>query len=113
MRKKSIYKIFLSTDNKKVEELFFREFGEQLVVYPKFIPKEEKQGIHNWAKKNNDELLKERMAREAFLDMFILAKTEYLLYQFGSTFSEISKVFHKDRSKCMNWLLFEYISLFL
>ena len=82
-------------------------------MWPKFIPEENIQGIHNWAKSNKDECIKERMAREAVLDMFTLTRTKYLLYQFGSTFSEISKVYHKDRSKCMNWLLFEYFMPFL
>lgn len=113
MKKKSINKIFLSTDNKKIEEVFIKEFGSQIIAWPKFIPEQGKQGIHNWAKNNNDEYLKERMTREAILDMFTLAQTEYLLYQFGSTFSEISKVYHKDHSKCLNWLLFEYIMPFI
>ena len=113
MKKRAIDKIFLSTDNKEIENLFMCEFEGQIIVWPKFIPEENIQGIHNWAKSNKDECIKERMAREAVLDMFTFTRTKYLLYQFGSTFSEISKVYHKDRSKCMNWLLFEYFMPFL
>lgn len=60
-------------------------------------------GIHHFALKCGDDVLTARMAEECVIDMFMLSKMEYLFYQRGSTFSEISRLYHVDKNKQWSW----------
>lgn len=112
IEKKNINKVFLCTDNKKIEETMEKHFREKLITYPKYLPDSKQEGVHYWAMRQENIQYKDKMAREAVVDMFCLAKTEYMLYQFGSTFSEISKIYHQNgagkRYKCKSWLEFQF-----
>jgi len=101
-----IERVFICTDNGPIEELFRQEFTDRLVVQKKYIPeiREGETGIHDFAQNSNDEELKLRLTEEAIIDMFALAQTPYLFYQFGSTFSEISRVYHPESEKCRSWM---------
>lgn len=103
---KRIEKIFLATDDPKVEVLFKDAFGTGLVTYPKFLPEVEKDGIHHFAKNTNDPAIRRRMAEESVIDMFLLSKVNHLFYQKGSTFSEISKVYHEGNGEVLDWTSF-------
>lgn len=104
--KNEIQKIYLATDNPDIEAKFREVFVDRLCTWPKFLPKVESGGIHHWAKECGEDDTIVRMARESVIDMFMLSKMEYLFYQKGSTFSEISSVFHHNQDKCWNWQTF-------
>lgn len=103
---KGIKRVFLCTDNAEIEELFKKEFSDSLVMQPKFLPKikEGETGIHDLARDSKDADLQKRLTDEAVIDMFALSKVTYLFYQFGSTFSEISAVYHDNKDKCQSWM---------
>ena len=77
-----------------------------LVTQDKYIP-EIRAGetvIHDFAQNSGDEALKERLTLEAVIDMFAMTRTKYLFYQFGSTFSEISKVYQQYDPNAKSWM---------
>lgn len=99
-------RVFLCTDSSLIETKFKDVFKEKLVIQPKYLPEIEgkETGIHDHAMNSRDADLQKRLTEEAIIDMFALSKVDYLFYQFGSTFSEISCVYHKDQSKCKSWM---------
>jgi len=101
-----IKRIFLCTDNYEVEQLFKKEFDSKLITQKKYIPaiRSGETGIHEYAQNSGDEVMKERLTLEALIDMFSMAKTPYLFYQFGSTFSEISKVYQQHSKNSKSWM---------
>lgn len=101
-----IKRVFLCTDNNDAEQLFRESFSGMLITQDKYIPeiKEGETGIHDFARDSGDEALKERLTTEAVIDMFAMARTKYLFYQFGSTFSEISKVYQQYDSNAKSWM---------
>ncbi len=105
-QEKGIKRVFLCTDNNDAEELFRTAFGGMLVTQEKFIPviREGETGIHDYARDSGDEELKERLTLEAVIDMFAMTKTRFLFYQFGSTFSEISKVYQQYDPNARSWM---------
>lgn len=113
IKKKGIKKIFLSTDNAYIEEEMRNKItnynGVELITLPKYLPKNMSCGIHNWASQKDNHEYRDRMYLEAVQDMFILSRTEYMLYQWGSTFSEISKIYHSNKKKCISWRRFQFL----
>lgn len=103
IQRKSIERIYLATDNAEVEKTLKKRYGDRICVWPKFLPEVFSGGIHHWAKDCGNEALTVRMAEESVIDMFILSRMEYLFYQKGSTFSEISRLYHEDKNKQWNW----------
>lgn len=105
-QEKGIKRVFLCTDNNDAESLFKTTFGEMLVTQDKYIPqiRSGETGIHDFARYSGDEELKERLTLEAVIDMFAMTKTKYLFYQFGSTFSEISKVYQQHDPNAKSWM---------
>ncbi|HZW11193.1 MAG TPA: nodulation protein NodZ [Phycisphaerales bacterium] len=79
-------KVFLATDNRRVEEEFRREFGEVLTT-PKWFPPE-------GAVMHQNEQCADPVANgvEALTDMYLLARCDALVYASRSTFSEISRL---------------------
>lgn len=102
----NLEKIFLCTDNLKIEEKFKKHFKDKIITQEKFIPniKSNETGIHDFAMNSKNAPLQKQLTEEAIIDMFALSKVNYLFYQFGSTFSEISCVYHNDSSKCKSWM---------
>lgn len=103
---KLIYKnglVYLSTDSTEIENLFFKEISN-LVLFPKTKPKLKSEGLHQWALYNNEEELKYTLFEESVMEMFLLSRCNYLFYQGNSTFSNISKVYHKNKNNCYDWL---------
>lgn len=99
-------KIFLCTDNSGVEKQFMESFGDMVITQPKYLPEisGRQTGIHDFAQSSRDGELIKRLTTEAVVDMFSLSRTEYLFTQFGSTFGEISKVYHRDPAGCKSWM---------
>ncbi|MGZ4099867.1 MAG: hypothetical protein ACXVNM_13360, partial [Bacteroidia bacterium] len=95
--------IFLATDNKFVIEQFEKKYSN-LILYPKFLPTEIKDGLHQYALYNNKEDIALQLFEDSIIDMWLLSKCEYLLYQGNSSFSVISKVLHSNKIKTINWL---------
>jgi len=96
-------KIFLATDDKKIETFFFERF-QNVITYPKNFCDNSDKGIHLINELSNDEFITENHLKESILDMWILSKCEYLFFQGNSYFSRISKILHDDPSKCFDWL---------
>lgn len=103
MSEQQVQQLYLATDNPDIEERFRSKFGAQCLTYPKFIPKVTAGGIHHWASGCDDAELVQRMAKESIIDMFVLSRTQHLYYQKGSTFSGISRIFHKNKAFCKPW----------
>lgn len=105
MEKHALDTLFLCTDNAEIEKLIQQRMGSavKICTYPKDLPNVRQGGIHHWAKYQNDRDVKIRMALDSVMDMFLLSKMEWLLYQRGSTFSEVSRVWHATPDKCKPW----------
>lgn len=102
---KSDARIFLSTDNKQIEDDFRSRYGQRLVTYPKFTPPQSGSiGIHQWALWHGDEELKSALFEESLADMWILSYCRQLFWQGNSSFSLISKELKNDPSSTRNWL---------
>ena len=96
-------KIFLATDNLMVEKEVKTNFSD-VITYPKFLPEEQTEGLHQYALYHHKADLSETILKESIMDMFLLGKCEYLYYQGNSSFSAISGMLHKEPSKCFDWL---------
>lgn len=94
--------IFLSTDNKKIENIIKEKFNK-VISTKKYIPEISNGGIHMWAKRNNNDYYKIKMFKESVIDMWLLSECKILLYQGNSTFSLVSK-FLKNDENCYDWL---------
>jgi len=96
--------IFLSTDSVKIEELFLKNFLNKIILFPKTKPELKNEGLHQWALYNDTEDLKYVLYEESIMEMFLLSKCKYLYYQGNSTFSNISRVYHANKTNCYDWL---------
>lgn len=107
MKEHHLEKLFLATDQVKVIESAKQSFGEKLLLYDKYLPELESggaQGIHTWASEQENEEIQLRMYHDAVIEMYLLAETEFLLYQGNSTFSTISRDMSLGRSNsCYDW----------
>ncbi len=106
MLEHQLEKIYLATDQKVVRDLFLEKFQDKLIMYDEEIPEIDKQsgiGLHMWAEQVNDVHLREKMFHDSIMDMWLLSKAEYLLYQGNSTFSTISMRL-KEGQNCLDWL---------
>lgn len=95
--------IYLSTDSKEVEEMFAKHLPN-IIFYPKHKPELNGEGLHQWALYNKKDDQKYQLYEESVIEMFLLSRCEYLYYQGNSTFSSISKAYHKNTANCYNWL---------
>jgi len=96
-------KIFLATDNQNIERLFIQKYNH-VVIYPKNLPTpNQKRGIHMWGIDHDDEEYNRSMFKDSIIDMWLLSKCEYLLYQGNSSFSVISKHLHKNQERVYDW----------
>ncbi len=105
INKYKLKNIFLSTDQYEIIKHATKFFGSKLVLYNKYLPHLEnggKYGIHTWALGQEDEQLKVQMYHDALMEMYLLAETEYLLYQGNSTFSSVSCDISKSEM-CFDW----------
>lgn len=105
MQEHDLNKLFLATDQIRVIEKAKQSFGGSLLLYDKYLPALESggiHGIHTWASEQEDEGIKTRMYHDAIMEMYLLAETEYLLYQGNSTFSSISRDISKYNN-CYDW----------
>ncbi|MFC7339388.1 nodulation protein NodZ [Haloferula chungangensis] len=80
----SLNQIFLATDNVEVLEEFERRYGGRIVTTSKWYPEAGRSAHKN-------ETCPDRLenAREALVDIYLLAKCETFLRQAGSTFGDI------------------------
>lgn len=105
MMEHRLEKIYLATDQKNVQDLFIDSFQDKVFFYTKHIPKIDSQGsrgLHMWAEQNEDLNLREKMFHDSVMDMWLLSKATYLLYQGNSTFSIISMELKKGEN-CLDW----------
>jgi hypothetical protein len=85
------YGIFLSTDNKIINDSIVKKY-RNVVSLDKFYSEKEFQPIHL----NEDCLEKEVMARHAVMDMYLLSYCDYLIYSSKSHFANISALLSKS-----------------
>lgn len=104
IQKHSLEKIFLATDQAEVKDKMLAKYKEKIIIYDKYIPnlEDEKLGIHTWALEQGDNEIKHKILHDAIMEMYLLAETEYLLYQGNSTFSYISYCLKND-DRCFDW----------
>ena len=93
---------FLATDNKQIAATIKRTLSP-VIEYPKLMPDLKTEGMHQWAKYNDQLHLGDRILEESIMDMWLLSKCEYLLYQGNSTFSILSRFMHQDITKTEAW----------
>ena len=96
--------VFLATDNQVVLDAFQKEF-DLVITVDKHIPVgSENEGLHridyNSENKGKEKLI---MFEQSIMDMWLLSRCEYLLYQGNSSFSQISRILHSNSSKCVDW----------
>ncbi len=99
LKTKSVY---LSTDSEEVENIFKSHFTD-LILYPKYKPKLNNEGLHQWALYNNAEDLKYSIYEDSITEMFLLSKAKFLFYQGNSTFSKVSRAYHSNLDHCYDW----------
>lgn len=105
MSEHHLAQVFLATDQIEVVEKARQNWGNKLILYDKYLPELESggmQGIHTWASKQEDGEIRRRMYHDAIVEMYLLAETEYLLYQGNSTFSAISRDMNQS-IHCYDW----------
>jgi hypothetical protein len=85
LREKPQSKIFLSTDNKKVIELF-KEKYKDIIFTDKFFPDD---GVAIHSVKNFD---KTKIAEEAIIDLYLLSLSNQLVYSSGSSYGELASL---------------------
>ena len=73
-------RIFLATDNTRTEEIMFRRFPGNIITYPR-----RKTLARRWPRRRFDPVAFE----DDLLDLFLLARTEYVI---GSQFSSFSAI---------------------
>jgi hypothetical protein len=94
--------IYLATDSVVVEMLFKENFN-QIILFPKYSPQLNGEGLHQWALYQQQNNLKYQMFEESIIEMFVLSKCQTLYYQGNSTFSNISRVYHQNKKNCYDW----------
>jgi hypothetical protein len=94
-------KLFLSTDNLEIQEMMMIKYPN-IIIYPKFLPKEQLEGLHQWALYNNKEDEKLRLFEESIIDMWLLSECSHLIYQANSSFSQTSRIL-KNNVNCYPW----------
>lgn len=95
--------IFLATDNDDAVA-FFKEHFSHVITIPKvFLPLPDKVGRHSYASFAKQPEIAEVIYRESVMDMFLLAKCEYLVAQKNSSFSKVSAIFKNTPEKTCYW----------
>ncbi|MBL7920230.1 MAG: hypothetical protein JNJ40_07930 [Bacteroidia bacterium] len=102
LKKKQEENIFLATDSAYIEDLFVKAFSN-VILFPKIKPELSGEGLHQWALYNNEDNLKYIIYKESVIEMFLLSECKELFYQGNSTFSNISKTYHHNKKKCLDW----------
>jgi hypothetical protein len=83
-------RLFLSTDNRDVIGEFRRRYDD-VVVMDKWLPETASaSGIHHGRGREFRTREVERAHREAVVEMFLLSRCDWLIYQRNSTFSQIA-----------------------
>lgn len=96
--------IFLATDNLLIKDEIIRRY-KKVIYFEKKLPEVSNEGIHQWALYNNKPELAAQICEDSIIDMWLLSQCEYLLYQGNSSFSIISKMLHKNKTKAIDWNL--------
>lgn len=105
MMKHQLELIYLATDQRNVRDLFIETFQNQVIYYAEDIPKIDSQkgiGLHMWAEQEADMCVRIKIFHDSIMDMWLLSKAKYLLYQGNSTFSMISMELKKGNN-CFDW----------
>lgn len=97
-------KLFLSTDNLDIQNMFKTKYNDRVIIYPKYLPENSIIGLHKWAEINVSQNQKKIMFEESLADMYLLSMCKYLFWQGNSSFSYISKLLKDEKSTTVNWL---------
>lgn len=93
--------IFLATDNAQIIESLRGYFPKLITLNEDIpLPPAPGKGIHH----HFTDTLTYDLYESGILDMWLLSKCEYLLYQGNSSFSLFSKYLHSDKSKVVDWM---------
>ncbi|WP_242928038.1 hypothetical protein [Pontibacter vulgaris] len=103
-------RIFLATDNIKIEMLFKNTFNEDLVCYPKYLPEKLSGGLHQYALHTGEYFVAEKIFQESLIELGILTRCTTLLYQGNSTFSQVAKSFRSRNFYSVDWLNLSILS---
>lgn len=104
-----IDRIFLATDNPTVKQELIDRYGEgRVLVQASYLPDVQAEltrargGIHHlMLEKGGDQVALH--ARESVLDMWLLSRCAYLLYQGNSSFSRIASYLHHSPDQVRDW----------
>ncbi|MEM8484870.1 MAG: hypothetical protein AAF564_04940 [Bacteroidota bacterium] len=94
--------IFLSTDNIVLQQEL-QQTLQNVHVYPKDLPQVTCGGIHQWSVRNNDHKKSVEILESSIIDMYLLSRCEFLLFQGNSSFSRIAAVMHGNEQKAFDW----------
>ncbi len=94
--------VFLSTDNISLQQEL-QQTLPNVRVYPKDLPQVSCGGIHQWSVRNNDHKKSVEILESSIIDMYLLSRCEFLLFQGNSSFSRIAAIMHEDEQKAMDW----------
>ncbi len=95
MRRSGACGIFLATDNRDVQDLFCKEFGQGRVMWlDKWLPE---PGVALHLKNDCPDRL--RSVRDALLDILLLASVDFLVTMGNSSFSILARMFSETTEK--------------
>ncbi|MEI2418820.1 nodulation protein NodZ [Arthrospira platensis SPKY2] len=86
LNKESNAKIYIATDNQKIIDSFQQTYRNQLIFRQKWFPTSSGETLHHAHQKRPVE----DIFFDAVIEMFLLSKCNYLIYQDNSSFSNIS-----------------------
>jgi len=94
--------LFLATDSDHIFESFKKRFPN--IQFARTLrPQAAGIPIHIWAEKLQESGLLRDIFEEGIIDLWLLSKCEYLLYQQNSAFTLPSRALHAQPSKQLNW----------
>lgn len=95
--------VFLATDNPHVETQF-REAGIKMISIAKDFSADEGRGIHQVHSDRQNFSASHESFLNSIADMFLLSRTDYLLYQGNSSFSILAEAMRQNKANSQDWL---------
>lgn len=94
--------IFLATNSIEIE-LEFKKRYTTIIMHPKNYPPQKNIGTHHYAIRTGDYSSAEQLLEASIIDMYLLSKCDYLIYQKNSSFSEVSAALKAEPERTLYW----------
>lgn len=82
-------RFYVCSDSKEMEDAIKQTFGDRVLTRPKVYVSKINNGNHSWI---NNVMTPTDSVKDAIVDLYILSKTDFKVYNKGSTFADIVKL---------------------